>query len=97
MLTMESTPTTGKKAVYSTLERYKESFNGRPEEREIVEDLTRVAKHHAHRTEMEWSAHVWVAALVGVLLEQEKQRRNDTDEASKLGSDVHLTQSALKR
>ena len=93
---MESTPTTGKKAVYSTLERYKESFNGRPEERELVEDITRVAKHHAHRTEMEWSAHVWVAALVGVLLEQEKQRRSDSEEYAELGSDMQLTQSALE-
>jgi hypothetical protein len=94
---MESIPTTGRKAVYSTLERYKESFNGRPEEREIVEDITRVAKHHAHRTEMEWSAHVWVAALVGVLLEQEKQRRSDGEEYFGLGSDMQLTQSALER
>jgi hypothetical protein len=72
---MHTKPTAGIDAVESTLDRYKDSLNGRPDERQLVEDMLQDAKQHAHRAKFQQSTELWVAALLGIMIEDEKERR----------------------
>lgn len=66
---MHSKPTAGIEAVESTLEHYKDSLNGRPDEREMVEEMMQDAKQHAHRAKFQQSTE-----LVGCFTAQDHDR-----------------------
>jgi hypothetical protein len=66
---IDTKPVVGVEAVEATLDRYKDSLSGRPEEKMVVEDIVRDAKQYAHRARFAESAQVWVAALLSIMIE----------------------------